>query len=51
MGSANASNSDNAFNVNGNNGNLDNNNVDNANAVRPDSTHYPILICKCYQSV
>lgn len=39
MGSANADNSNNAFNVNGDNGNLNNNNVDNDNAVRPDSTH------------
>lgn len=51
MGSANADNSDNAFNVNGNNGNLDNNNVDNSNAVRPDSTHYQTSVCKCCRSV
>lgn len=48
MGSANSDDSSNAFNVNGNNGNLDNNNVNNTNVVRPDSTHYPISVSKCY---
>lgn len=46
MGSANSDNSNNAFYVYGNRGYLDNNYVGNANAVRPDSTHYPISVSK-----